>query len=73
MKYSLVVQQKERHIVSYHVAKKPINKKINFQYSKVQVSKRILTEKFKFLVCFETDRSVDNAEILAPELVGEGV
>ena len=60
--------------MSYHVAKKPIVlKKINFQYSKVQVSKRILTENFKFLVCFETDRSVDNAEILAPELVGEGV
>ena len=79
----------EWHIFSYHVPKRPtVQKKIDFQYSKVQFSKRTWTENFQFWallrqkglwepypktnvqVFFQILNPVNDAEILAPELVG---
>ena len=53
MKFKLVVQRKEGHIFSYHVPKRPkAQNKIDFWYSKVQVSKRTWMENFNFCWLF---------------------
>ena len=94
MNYKLVVQRKEGHILSYHVPKWPeVKKKINFWYSKVNVSKQTETAKLQLFcwlffrqtglwepnppqkeqvfIFLHTPIPVNNAEILAFELVGD--
>ena len=59
MRYELVVQKKERNMLSNHVPeRRKVLKKVYFWFSKVHVSKRTQTENFNFLDFFYTIRSV---------------
>ena len=57
MKYELVVQRKEEYITCPKTKIPKVEKKIDFLYSKVNISKRSQTENFQWLGVFETNVS----------------